>query len=292
MELKLARGRLRIHLLFLPTCGILLYLNGVRQFCAFGAALLLHEAFHLFMASALGVQVISLELLPFGCAANLGGMEYTARGKEILIAAAGPAASLIAAAACKALEPVDSCGLFLRSNLALGAMNLMPALPLDGGRIGTALLELFLPKSTARGISAGMGILLGIAIGACGVVISGGKNISFWVMGGFMIISACQRFHAEDPEEMTAEILKQRCFSKNVVMEVKNFACRGTRTLGEVYVALDQRKYNVIYVVDREMRVKGILDEGTLRNRLLREGSGSRILQQKESEQKLLRLPK
>lgn len=292
MELKLAGGRLRIHLLLIPVCGGMLYLGGGMRFLAFGAALFLHELFHLFMASALGVQVLSMELLPFGCAANLGGMEYTAKGKEVMIAAAGPAASLMIAAACRAFpwEGADFGELFYRSNLALGAMNLMPVYPLDGGRISSVLLRMFLPGGTVRCVSAALGVLLSAGICILGFTEWGG--ISFWIMGGFMLLSAVKGFRAEELGIMTSAAMKQKAFSKKRSMDVRNIACGSGRTLGEVYVSLDQRKYNIVYVVDGEMRVREIVDEGMLMKRIINEGSGAKLLTKKEPEQRMLRFPK
>jgi len=280
MEIRLAGGRLRIHLLLFPVCGVLWYLSGFEKFFAFTAALVLHELFHLFMASALGVRVVSMELLPFGCAVNMGGMEYTAKGKEVLIAAAGPAASLLAAASCRTLFP-QSMGFpedFFRSNLALGAMNLMPALPLDGGRIAAVLLEIFLPRRTARAAAGIMGVITGLGICICGYTVKGAGSLSFFVMGGFMVFSSLRQMRAAELNAVALSAAKIRGFSKTALMDVKNTACSGESTLGEVFVTLDQRKYNLVYVVDREMRIREVLDEGKLVERILREGNSAKLL--------------
>ena len=96
----MAGDRLRINILLLPVCVLLIWLEGWERFFSFAGALLLHETAHLLAASALGVRVISMELLPFGCAAHMGSFAFVSKGKEALIAAAGPLSNLFAALAC------------------------------------------------------------------------------------------------------------------------------------------------------------------------------------------------
>lgn len=295
MEIRLARGRLRIHVLLFPVCMLMLYLHGVVRFFSFAGALLLHELFHLFMASAMGVEVLSLELLPFGCAANMGGMELVAKGREALIAVAGPGASLLIAAGCRALFPGENpwAEAFLQANLALGGMNLLPVYPLDGGRIAAVLLEMFLKRRTARKIAAILGMLVGAGVCLIGAMQPGVGSISCWVMGGFMVISAGKSMCAKELDALAMPTIKCGGHLGKTSMEVKNIACGSEKTLGEILLMLDRRKYNIVYVLDEEMRIREVLDEGVLMQRMLREGSAAPVLRnfrKKESEQKLLRL--
>lgn len=276
MELKLAGGRLRIHLLMLPVCGLLVYLNGWERFFCFSAALMLHELSHLFAASALGVRVISLEVLPFGCAANMGSFAFVPKGKEVLVAAAGPLGNLLAALACEAIAGERGV-LFFQCNIVLGAMNLLPSLPLDGGRIAAVLFSVFLSARTARLAAGALGIAAGVGMCACGVYAGGVSGVSFCVMGGFVLYSSIKGMRAAELDALAVSAAKLRGLSKNAVMEVKNIACREDASIGEVYLSLDQRRYNIVHVVDREMRVRGIFDEGMLMQRMMQEGGAAKI---------------
>jgi len=114
---------------------------------AFGSVLL-HELGHALVARRLGVHVAGIELSFFGGAAKMVQMPRTPN-HELAIAAAGPAVSLalgVAGLALGALLPIPlfgSINLFATIgaiNLVLAAFNLIPALPMDGGRILRALL--------------------------------------------------------------------------------------------------------------------------------------------------------
>src|SRR5689334_16590371 len=103
---------------------------------AFGSVLL-HELGHALVARRLGVHISGIELSFFGGAAKMVQMPRSA-DHEIAIAAAGPAVSLMLAGAGFGLGVVlHSTLLWMIGsvNLAIAGFNLIPALPMDGGRI-------------------------------------------------------------------------------------------------------------------------------------------------------------
>jgi Zn-dependent protease len=134
---------------------------------AFGSVLL-HELGHALVARHLGVRVAGIELHFFGGAAKIVDMPRRP-GDEIAIAAAGPAVSFALAGVSLLLAQVALPGLFGLLgyvNLVIGAFNLIPALPMDGGRILRALLSRrhgFLKATRfavtmARGFSIALGL--------------------------------------------------------------------------------------------------------------------------------------
>jgi Zn-dependent protease len=106
------------------------------------ASVLLHELGHSVVSRRLGVPVSGIELSFFGGAAKMVELPRTAT-HEIAIAAAGPAVSLLLAGAGFGLASVTGVGLlalFGWINIVIAVFNLIPALPMDGGRILRALL--------------------------------------------------------------------------------------------------------------------------------------------------------
>jgi len=106
------------------------------------ASVLVHELGHAMVAKRLGVRIATIDLHFFGGAAQMIDPPRSARD-EIAIAAAGPAVSLALAAVglglggALALPFLTMVGSI---NLVLGFFNLVPALPMDGGRILRAAL--------------------------------------------------------------------------------------------------------------------------------------------------------
>ena len=106
------------------------------------ASIVLHELGHAVVARELGVRVATIELGFFGGAAQMEAMPRQPR-HELAIAAAGPAVSLILGGigvGLGALTGVGALALIGWINLVLAGFNLIPALPMDGGRILRALL--------------------------------------------------------------------------------------------------------------------------------------------------------
>jgi Zn-dependent protease len=162
-----------VNLTFLILLGVVgLTMGGFAAvaFVLFGfASVLLHELGHALVARHLGVRVPRIELHFFGGAAQMADQPRSA-GDEIAIAAAGPAVSFALAGLSLLAGSALSAPLlhwFGQINVVIGAFNLIPALPMDGGRILRALLSRrmgFLPATQlsvkiARVAAVGLGLL-------------------------------------------------------------------------------------------------------------------------------------
>jgi len=143
---------------------------------AFGSVLL-HELGHALVARRLGVHVSGIELSFFGGAAKMVQMPRSA-DHEIAIAAAGPAVSLLLGGAGLGLGALLHVPLFGRDlfstigeiNLVLAAFNLIPALPMDGGRILRALLTRKMDFIRATDISVQVARVVAVGFGILGLM--------------------------------------------------------------------------------------------------------------------------
>lgn len=174
-----------------PAAGILFLVM------AFGSVLL-HELGHALVARHLGVEVGGIELHFFGGAAKLMGQPKSA-GDEIAIAAAGPAVSFALAGVGLGLASVTGSPLvsmFGWINLIMALFNLVPALPLDGGRIFRALLSKRMGFLPATETSVKVARVFAVAMGAFAVatlqIYLGLLAIVLWSMGSAELSMARQ----------------------------------------------------------------------------------------------------
>ena len=204
MELRLGNTRLSAHpfLLLLPLLGFHLGLRA--ELTATLTALVIHEAAHMAAARLAGVRVEKLRLMPFGGAIQPGNVYTLSPGRLFAVAAAGPAGNLLALTVAAALVQwgvlaPEAALPHLRVNLALMLFNLLPGLPLDGGRMLYALTNGRLGRSRA----VALGILLGriIAAGLFALVLRGIAETGHWNVS----LTACAIFIiASGPEERRA----------------------------------------------------------------------------------------
>ena len=124
-----------------PGLGAYTYLAGLAVAVLLTLSLLLHEISHALIAKRFGIGVRSITLHFIGGVTAMDGEPSTPK-QEFAISAVGPATSLGIAGAAFALLPLMPDGLLAYvvrllavANLIVGVLNLVPGMPLDGGRV-------------------------------------------------------------------------------------------------------------------------------------------------------------
>ncbi|MBQ2931723.1 MAG: site-2 protease family protein [Clostridia bacterium] len=103
----------------------------------------LHELAHILCAKALNIGISYIQIYPFGIAAHLENEYIRSSEKEFFISFAGPFCSLIFCWIFSFFEkiyPIPQISFLTNTNLALCFINLLPILPLDGGRMLKSIL--------------------------------------------------------------------------------------------------------------------------------------------------------
>jgi Zn-dependent protease len=146
-----------------PGLGPWKYVAGLAFAVILYLSVLLHEASHAFAARHYGFPVTSITLHFLG---GMTAMEGEARKpkQEFLIAVVGPLTSLAVGVAALGAREVTPDGLLLMAveglagaNLIVGVLNLVPGLPLDGGRVLKALVWRLTGDAHRGTIAAGWG---------------------------------------------------------------------------------------------------------------------------------------
>jgi Zn-dependent protease/predicted transcriptional regulator len=174
------------------------------------ASIIVHELAHALVARRSGVEMKGITLFVFGGVAEMIGEPPGPRA-EGLVAIAGPIASVIVAGllsvawlACKTApgggETLAACagvtGYLALLNAILVVFNLVPAFPLDGGRVLRALLwawkqDLRWATRVTAGIGRGFGIVL-IGLGALSVITGAFIAGMWWFLLGLFIFGAAR----------------------------------------------------------------------------------------------------
>lgn len=171
--------------------------GGLLWVAALFASVVVHELAHCLVARRRGGAVLGILLLPIG---GMSRMDYLPPdpGDEAAIAAAGPATSLALGAALLAIgallgsamwPPLVAGSWWTRLgwlNVLLAVFNLLPALPMDGGRVLRASLSRRLPRPAATRIAATVARVVALGLVVVGVF------YDFWLVfvGMFVLFGA------------------------------------------------------------------------------------------------------
>src|SRR5438874_13291101 len=189
---RVAGIQLRIHVTFLLLIGWLAfryYAEGGTAAAAGSvffilllfACVVLHEFGHAFAAKAFGINTPDITLLPIGGVARLERMPEEPV-QELIIAVAGPLVNVVIAlglfiadGAQALLNPaaVEAGGLIaqlLTINIMLVLFNLLPAFPMDGGRVLRALLATRMSYARATQVAATVGQGFAFVFGFLGLL--------------------------------------------------------------------------------------------------------------------------
>jgi Zn-dependent protease/CBS domain-containing protein len=191
---SIAGTAVRIHITFLLFLGwifIASWYSGGQQAAWSGLAFMIllfvcvlaHEFGHIFTARAFGVSTPDVTLLPIGGVARLERIPEKP-SEELLIALAGPAVNVVIAFALVALgdanlHPQNLAAMestrismidrLAAVNLFLAIFNMIPAFPMDGGRVLRALLAIRLGHVRATEIAASIGQVVAFGLGFLGL---------------------------------------------------------------------------------------------------------------------------
>jgi Zn-dependent protease len=190
-----------------PTFLLVLLIPGVLSggmlsvllIAAVFGCVLLHELGHALMAREFGISTADITLYPIGGVARLARMPRAA-GAELLIALAGPAVNLGIAAVLGALGAFGVADLAGRElaevfidelmlvNLGLALFNLVPAFPMDGGRVLRALLSGWIGRVKATMAAAKLGRILAIGFGIVAPILT--HNLLYLALAAFIYFAS------------------------------------------------------------------------------------------------------
>ena len=237
---------------------------------------LLHELGHAFAARHFGIGTKDITLLPIGGVSRLERMPEEP-AQEILVALAGPAVNwviagvLLLAAGPQAIREggslgADTIGHLFWANVILGAFNLVPAFPMDGGRILRALLALRYPYVKATRLAASVGQTTAVLFGLCGL---------FW--NPFLLLIAVFVYVGAAEEASSVTLRSQfRDLSVRDAMLTRYRTLSVDSPLSEAAYMLVSGSQQDFPVVDGDRPV-GILTRAVLLDALEKEGPDVRV---------------
>lgn len=280
---KIGRTELWLHGAALCFWGYML-LAGQGLLLAVGAvSIALHEGAHALAASLLHAAPQMAELTPLGLLLRLEEEDALPAGKRALILLAGPAMTALLmllgwyGTRWGWLPPTLGARLFF-GNLSLLLLNLLPALPLDGGRLLALVLSRWMDLAGQLRVMRSLGLALGagatlLAVG-CGLW-HGTFNLSLAMVGCFLMYAAQTATATEAMAALRQFLYRRGRLETRGIMPGEVLAVLARQPLRQVLPHLGQERYTCLAILESgTLRVLGIADEDTLQQTYLSHPDG------------------
>ena len=236
------------------------------------SAVIWHELAHALMAAGLGYKVKQVELLPFGATARIERLADAGAESEIMIAAAGPLASMVLAALCymgldRSSSWQDVLIFYGQVNVLLAAFNLLPALPLDGGRILRAILSRRRSYREATIIVVNISKVIAILLMAGATAeyyLAKSINLTVIIAALFLIVTSRAETNLAEFRGMRILARKKAELAGLSVMPTSHVTATSNAVISEVIRMFGPEQYYVVHIVDKDFHLCGALTETEL----------------------------
>ena len=290
---KVAGTEVKVHITFLLLLGwfaIAQYQEGggaaaldfTLFFLAFFGCIVLHEFGHITMARRFGVRTPDVLLLPIGGVARLERIPDVPK-QEFLIALAGPLVTvaiilllvLVATVAGVPLTLSDSVSTdipftlrLLAVNVAVLLFNLVPAFPLDGGRLLRALLASRYGLARATRIAGSIGQLFAVGMGIYAIT----QGLMMWLLVAVFIFLAAGSETSAVATRLAGQGLQ---VAQMMITDFRTIPVHATLAqAADLLLAGEQREFPV---VDNLGRTEGMLTRDNLIRGLSQRGPQSTV---------------
>ncbi len=260
--------------------GLAVALDGVLFIVAVFACVLLHEFGHVLTARRFGIRTPDITLLPIGGVARLERMPEKPI-EELLVAVAGPAVNVVIAAVLwpiaglaemtgepEAFFEIPFLQRLMMTNMLLVVFNLIPAFPMDGGRVLRALLAMVMPYGKATEVAATIGQVLAV-VGAIFAIKTGAFMILLIALFIFMA--------ARGESEMVQTRIALGGVPLERAMMTDFQVLRPHDTIDDAAAALLAGSQHDFPVVDDEGQLEGLLTRSGLIKALASSGPGCKV---------------
>lgn len=261
---KINNIKIKVDITFVAMCLLWGYSGNFNVFFTMTFVIILHEFFHVFIARLFGLTTESIDLYPFGGAAEIKGIKdnYVF---EAIVASAGPFISLITGFLW---ERGQGIGIlkewphFIEFSYSVALINFLPVYPLDGGRVLNATLKGIFGAKKGRKITLISGIIISTIFllkSIADIILFNQSN--YIIMAIFMFFASIKAI--KNPRSIN---FREKYWKNENVKIIKAYENERVRDLLQ---NINGHCFFCVLVVDKNENVLGIFSEKQLLDGLM-----------------------
>lgn len=260
---------LYINILTVALFVVCAIIHSVRLLCITYAVMFLHEMAHTLAALLIGLKISHIVFQPFGVNLKLKNKMVYSLADEIILYISGPLCNIILAFSTALIYryyPIRELRLFYISNMMLFVMNMLPAVPLDGGIIVRKILMYRFGYKTAQKIMMVISAVIAAVVMLFGAIILYRTRFNFSVLL-FSLLILGNIFTQK--EKYNIDFVKELMFhSKKNTNKIHHIIAEENTDYNNIAEKFKPNSYNVIYMTDSGGKIKNILTETQVINKL------------------------
>lgn len=266
-------GKVYINLLLFALIAAAYVTNSLFELCVSYICVTLHELSHMFAALYYKIDVNGFVIMPFGVSLRLKESQISEPMHECAVCVAGPAMNLVLALAAlffrmHSVGNLRSVDFFISSNLAIFLINIIPIVPLDGGRIFRAFMTSkfgFIRAAKTANVISQINIAL---IGALGIYVLYVThfNVSIMLICTFLIFNMSSEKRNNELALMRQIVHSKKKLAESEMMRVRELAVTGDVSVRRLLKSFSYDCYYIVNVIDKDMKIRRCLTETQIIN--------------------------
>jgi len=266
---------LSLHPLFVIVMLMSIVTGSFIELITLFVIVLIHEMGHMSAAIILGIKVRSVQLLPFGGVVSIEDHGKLTPWKEIIIALAGPLQNVIMMGIGMTFLEVGLgnnavISYIVHGNMVIALFNLLPILPLDGGKIVQSLASRFYPYHWTLLWSSRVSIVTSMVVITYSMLpLIKGEGIiqlNILMIGIFLFYSNLIDYRNLPYRFMRFLMNRDLIYTKYAISGsiAQPIITDVTKHLENILRLFKREKYHLIYIMDKDGKVITVLPEQRL----------------------------
>ena len=262
---------LRVNVLTIALFVFCIIFNKADMLCVTYAVMILHELAHCLAAVCIGLKISHIDFYPFGVNLKLKNKLVYSLADEMILYFSGPFCNILFALIAMIVYsryPNESVKIFYISNTMLFCMNMIPSVPLDGGILLKKIIAYRLGYNSANKIMTVISAVFSAMIMGLGIYVMYITKFNFSVL----LFSALMIGNIfTQSEKYNVDLIKTLMFNNKKKKSVRHIVVENECNYCDIVDKFIPKDYNMVYVVSDDGKVKDIITETQVIDKLTTE---------------------